>query len=75
MRAIVNSDLCEANAVCVRSCPEVFRLEEDDTLTILLDEIPEALRSGVEIRPKSRYFAGLVWNPPWLRYTRPGTSS
>ena len=48
MRVIANYDLCEANAVCVRSCPEVFRLEEDDTLTILLDEIPETLRSGVE---------------------------
>jgi ferredoxin len=48
MRVIANYDLCEANAVCVRACPEVFRLEEDDTLTILLDEIPETLRSGVE---------------------------
>jgi ferredoxin len=48
MRVIVNYDLCEANAVCVRSCPEVFRLEDDDTLTVLLDEIPEDLRSGVE---------------------------
>jgi ferredoxin len=48
MKVTVNSDLCEANAVCVRCSPEVFRLEEDDTLTILLDEIPEAQRSGVE---------------------------
>jgi ferredoxin len=48
MKAIVNSDLCEANAVCVRCCPDVFRLEDDDTLTILLDEIPDTLRSGVE---------------------------
>jgi ferredoxin len=48
MKVVVNSDLCEANAVCVRSCPEAFRLEEDDTLTILLDPIPENLRSGVE---------------------------
>ncbi len=48
MKVSVNHDLCEANAVCVRCCPEVFRLDEDDTLTILLDEIPEALRSGVE---------------------------
>ena len=48
MKVIVNSDLCEANAVCVRSCPEAFRLEEDDTLTILLDPVPENLRSGVE---------------------------
>lgn len=48
MKVTVNSDLCEANAVCVRSCPEVFRLEEDDSLTIRLDEIPEALRTSVE---------------------------
>jgi ferredoxin len=48
MRVVANYDLCEANAVCVRCCPEVFRLEEDDTLTILLDEVPETLRSGVE---------------------------
>ena len=48
MKVIANYDLCEANAVCVRVCPEVFHLEEDDTLTILLDEIPETLRSGVE---------------------------
>ena len=53
MKVSVNLDLCEANAVCVRCCPEVFRLEEDDTLTILLDEIPESLRSGVE-RASSR---------------------
>lgn len=48
MKVVANYDLCEANAVCVRCCPEVFHLEEDDTLTILLDEIPETLREGVE---------------------------
>jgi ferredoxin len=48
MKVTVNSDLCEANAVCVRTCPEVFRLQEDDSLTIILDEIPETMRSGVE---------------------------
>lgn len=48
MKVVANYDLCEANAVCVRCCPEVFRLEEDDTLTILLDEVPETLRTGVE---------------------------
>jgi ferredoxin len=48
MKVIADYDLCEANAVCVRSCPEVFRLQEDETLTILLDEIPETLRTGVE---------------------------
>ena len=48
MKVIANFDLCEANAVCVRCCPEVFRLEEDDTLTILGDEISEAQRPAVE---------------------------
>ena len=48
MKVTVNSDLCEANAVCVRCCPEVFRLEEDDTLTVLVDPVPDSLRSGVE---------------------------
>ena len=27
--------LCEANGVCEREAPEVFRVEDDDTLTIL----------------------------------------
>jgi ferredoxin len=45
MKVIVDWDRCEANAVCVRCCPEVFQLEEDDTLTILLDEVPEDLRA------------------------------
>jgi ferredoxin len=48
MKVTVNSDLCEANAVCVRSCPEVFRLDENDSLTILVDEISETLRTAVE---------------------------
>ena len=48
MKVIVDYDLCEANAVCMDVCPDVFRVEEDDTLTVLLDPIPENLRSGVE---------------------------
>ncbi len=48
MKIIVDTDLCEANAVCMGICPEVFRVEEDDTLTILLQEVPENLRSQIE---------------------------
>ena len=43
MKIIVDYDLCEANAVCMDCCPEVFRVEEDDTLTLLMDEVPENL--------------------------------
>jgi ferredoxin len=45
MKVVVDFDLCEANALCMDVCPEVFRVEDDDTLTILMDEIPENLRS------------------------------
>ncbi|MFP8873776.1 MAG: ferredoxin [Myxococcota bacterium] len=48
MKVVVDYDLCEANALCMDCCPEVFRVEEDDTLTVLMDEIPEDLRGKVE---------------------------
>lgn len=48
MKVVVDYDLCEANALCMDCCPEVFRVEEDDTLTVLLDDIPENLREKVE---------------------------
>jgi ferredoxin len=48
MRVVVDSDLCEANEVCVSLCSEVFRLGEEDRATILLDPIPQNLRPAVE---------------------------
>ena len=48
MKVIVDYDLCEANAVCMDVCPEVFKVDEDDNLHILMDDIPEDLRSKVE---------------------------
>ncbi|MBW2232306.1 MAG: ferredoxin [Deltaproteobacteria bacterium] len=48
MKVIVDYDLCEANAYCQRSCSEVFRVEEDDTLTLLVADIPDRLREQVE---------------------------
>ena len=48
MKVVVDYDLCEANAVCMKQAPEVFRVEEDDTLTVLITDIPEDLRGKVE---------------------------
>jgi len=48
MKVVVDYELCEANAVCVGCCPEVFRVEDDDTLTILIENPPENLRGKVE---------------------------
>ena len=48
MKVVVDFDLCEANAVCMGVCPEIFRVEEDDTLTILMESPPENLRAKLE---------------------------
>jgi ferredoxin len=49
MKVIVDRDRCEGNAVCVRCCPDVFRLQDDDKVTILMDSIPENLRTRVQM--------------------------
>ena len=48
MKIVVNYDLCEANAVCTGVCPECFRVEDDDSLTVLVENPPEDLRRRVE---------------------------
>lgn len=56
MKVVVDREICEAQGVCVRNCPEFFELGEDDRLTILVDEIPadkvDAVRRCVERCPK-----------------------
>ena len=48
MKVVVDYDLCEANALCMDCAPEVFRVEDDDTLTVLIEDIPDELREKVE---------------------------
>ena len=35
----VDWGLCESNGVCMGVIPEVFRLEDDDTLTVLQEDV------------------------------------
>ena len=35
----VDWGLCESNGVCMGIIPEVFQLEDDDTLTVLQEEV------------------------------------
>jgi ferredoxin len=44
MRVVVDWDLCESNGLCVQAAPEVFELQDDDTLLILQENPDEALR-------------------------------
>jgi len=48
MKVTVDFDLCEANALCMGACPEVFKLSDEDELIILVDEPAESLRYQVE---------------------------
>jgi ferredoxin len=44
VRIVVDWDLCESNGLCMAAAPEVFELQDDDTLMILQETPDEALR-------------------------------
>jgi len=48
MKVVVDFDLCEANAVCMDVAPEVFRVDDNDMLHVLIESPPESLRKKVE---------------------------
>jgi ferredoxin len=48
MRVVVNLDLCEGNALCVKEAPEVFALGDDDIARVLVDHPDESLRTKVD---------------------------
>jgi ferredoxin len=48
MRVVVDSDLCEGNAVCMKVCPEVFVVGDDDQAHLLIQEPGEDLREKIE---------------------------
>lgn len=48
MKVVVDYELCEANAICMRVLPEVFRVDDQDKLHLLTEEPPEALRERLK---------------------------
>ena len=56
MRVSVNLDLCEAHGVCTGIAPDVFELDDDDILHILVPEPPpdrwDAMREAASRCPK-----------------------
>jgi ferredoxin len=47
VRVEVDRDACEANAVCAGLVPEVFEVDDEDNLHILVAEIPAELADRV----------------------------
>ena len=56
MKVVVDFDLCESNALCMREAPEVFEVRDDDFLYVLDEHPGEALRQkvlkAVQVCPK-----------------------
>jgi ferredoxin len=48
VRVDVDWNLCESNGLCQAAAPEVFELQEDDTLLILQETPADALKDKVE---------------------------
>ena len=48
MKIVVDFDLCEANAVCMEIEPEIFQVDDNDELHILIEHPPEELRAKIE---------------------------
>jgi ferredoxin len=52
----VDWGLCESNGVCMGIIPEVFQLEDDDTLTVLQEDVTpeneERVRDAVRQCPR-----------------------
>jgi ferredoxin len=60
LRLVVDPDECEANAVCVGIAPELFDLDDDEKLHVLVEE-PEGelltrAREAVDSCPKRALF-------------------
>jgi ferredoxin len=55
-RLVVDRDLCESNAVCVRTAPELFIIDDDDKLRLLVEqpgpELLEKARAAVRRCPR-----------------------
>jgi ferredoxin len=47
MRVRVDYDLCEANAVCAGLVPQVFEVDDDDNMFILVEDVPAELAAQV----------------------------
>jgi len=41
MRAWIDRDGCISCGLCASTCPEVFRMDEEDIAEVYVDEVPE----------------------------------
>jgi ferredoxin len=49
MKVLIDRDLCQGHANCTGDAPEVFQIDDDGKLQVLLEEPPEDLRPKLEL--------------------------
>jgi ferredoxin len=49
MKVLIDWGLCQGHANCTGDAPEVFEIDDDGNLKVLLEEPPEALRPKLEL--------------------------
>jgi len=49
MKVSIDWDLCQGHANCTGDAPEVFHIDDDGKLQVLLEEPPAELRPKVEL--------------------------
>jgi ferredoxin len=52
MKIVIDWQLCQGHANCAGDAPEVFHVDEDGKLKVLMPEPPEELREQVEMAAK-----------------------
>jgi ferredoxin len=46
MKAVIDRDGCISCGLCVATCPEVFRMAEDDLAEVYVEEVPQEIESA-----------------------------
>lgn len=49
MKVVIDWDLCQGHATCTGDAPEVFHVDDEGKLHVLLERPPEALRPQLEL--------------------------
>jgi ferredoxin len=49
MKIIIDWDLCDSHGMCEANAPELFRLNDDDNLQILVDTVPTQLQAAANV--------------------------
>jgi len=52
MKINVDLELCEGFASCMRLCPEVFQVDDQDVVHIQVDVVPPELEEKVQMAAK-----------------------